>query len=530
MKTVFQIISKNRRDALFFLCIILNASVVFDLRYFPTQDSGAHAYNSNILYNLLFGDKASFSAFFSINPELVPNLTSHVIMMLFNAFLPFSAAEKLTLFIYFLLFPFLFKRMVSKFNDNKTYLIFLIFPFSHFCVLYYGFYNFAYGLLFFFMGIAYWVGHRKEFKPKQIVLFFIILILCYFSHLVAFISLVMFCGIYEVFDLILQLKGRTTIEVLKEKMILCSKATVSFIFPLTLTFLYFKKRPSLGLEYFMPVDDLNNILLKGDIFKSYDISEEAYTKPLFYLLVILFLYSWIYKIYHFIKQEKKVKFFEVTDMFFFLALVFFYLFYTQPNSDGYGGYINIRLALLANLMLFTWACVTIKRDPKFEVLVLIISLFLSYRIVQGKKNAITWLSEQFKSFEGAMEKVQDGDIVAPVFIAENFNWLGGHFSNYLGADKKVIILDNYEASSGYFPIVWNDPGMPQLIAGTPTSEEHVLAFSNRLVNYPFGTIKYVLVYGDRTDNALCNLLISEIKKNYTLEYKDKQVLLYKKNP
>lgn len=527
LKSVFQLIFKEKVDFLFFICIIFNTSIVFSLHYFLTQDSGAHAFNSNILYNLLFDDKAAYSHFFSLNTELVPNMTSHYVMLVFNAFLPFDVAEKLTLLIYFISFPLLFRKLIYLFNKNSTFLIFLIFPFTHFCVLYYGFYNFAYGILFFLLGIIYWVSNRRKFKLKQIILFFIIVTMNYFSHLVAFISLFMFCAVFEFLDFLIQIKTENLSNRIKSKIILSFKLILSFSIPLTLTFIYFNNRPSRE-KSFLPIEKLHDIIINGEIFTSYNVFEERFSKPLFWLLTFLFLYAFITKIEKYRLTRKISRVIELSDVFFVFSLIFFYLFYTQPNSDGYGGYISIRLALFAQLILIMWICSTIKRDIKIEFVSLFIIIYLSYNIFEGKKNGLAWLNAQFKDFEGAIEKIKDGDIIVPVYFSENYNWLGGHFSNYLGADKKAIVLENYEASSGYFPVVWNNLDMAASFYGKPNSLEECSAFGNRIVNYPYGKIDYIFIYGNRVDEPLCQGLIDEVKKYYVLVYNKGDVFLYKK--
>ena len=522
MKNLF----KNKRDLLFLICVVINATIVFSYKYFPAQDSGAHAYNSNILYHLLFGNSETFSAFYSINSEPVPNLTAHVVMLFFNSFLPFNTAEKLVLFIYFLSFPLLFKKLVSSFNSNNTYLIFLVLPFTHFSALYWGFFNFAYGILFFLLGVIYWTNNRSNFNVKQIVLFFVIVTMCYFSHLVAFIALAMFCGLFELMDFFLKLKENLKPNALKEKLILFLKAMSSLSLPLILTFLYFSKRPSEGIESFLPKEQLNKMLLNGDILKSYGAGEEIATKPIFYLMIIAVIYALVSKAKDYIDRKPGFKIIQLSDAFFIFSLVFFYLFYTQPDSDGYGGYIVIRLALYAFLIMLIWICATIKQDVTFGIASFIFILIFNYVLVQGKKEGIAWMNSHLKKFDGAIEKLHDGDIVAPVFIADN--WLGGHLSNYAGSDKEVVILDNYEATSGYFPVVWKDPSMQLNVNGKPESPEHYLNFIQKLVNYPFGKINYVLVYGEKNDNENCVKLMDEIRKYYVLDFSDGDVFLYKR--
>jgi hypothetical protein len=42
------------------------------------------------------------------------------------------------------------------------------------------------------------------------------------------------------------------------------------------------------------------------------------------------------------------------------------------------------------------------------------------------------------------------------------NWLFVHAWQYMGADKPMILLDNYEANTGYFPLTWKPEVNPYL--------------------------------------------------------------------
>jgi hypothetical protein len=516
-------LKNSAKEGVFYLIVIINASIVFSFEYFPTLDSGAHAYNSNIIVDLLFG--SVYDDYFIINSELVPNLTAHVVMAAFNSFLPFNTAEKLTLFIYFVSFPILFRLLLSKFKKGNTWFVFLVFPFTHFATLYWGFYNFAYGVLFFLLGIIYWISNRDNFTIKNIVVYFFITILSYFSHLVSFIAMVMFCGVYEILDMILNLNQLKLKTFLNQKIRLFFKGLLAFALPLYLTYSYFEKRPELGNDVFLEKNELNRMLLDGDIFKSFGSGENAYSKPLFYIIVVLFLYAIISRIFNYYQDKRKYMILQ-SDVFLVFSVIFFYLFYTQPDSDGYGGYISIRLALFANLLLAIWIALSIKRDLKIEILSFILVVFLSFQLILGKKESLGWLSSQLSNFDGVGDHLSDGDLVASVFIA-NYNWLGNHFSNYLGADKNVIVLDNYEASSGYFPVVWKNPNS-EVVLRNPNSADDVYDFKRKVMNYSNGNIKFILVYGSQVGNEFCNLLINEIENDFMLEWNHKDVFLYRK--
>ena len=58
-------------------------------------------------------------------------------------------------------------------------------------------------------------------------------------------------------------------------------------------------------------------------------------------------------------------------------------------------------------------------------------------------------------FRIAEALISPNSILLPVRTSDY--WLDSHFSNYLGISKPVLILENYEASTGYFPIIYKNP-------------------------------------------------------------------------
>ena len=52
-------------------------------------------------------------------------------------------------------------------------------------------------------------------------------------------------------------------------------------------------------------------------------------------------------------------------------------------------------------------------------------------------------------------------------INDSDNWICGHISNYLGINKPMIILENYEVSLNHFPLTWNHKKIPLLHLGNP---------------------------------------------------------------
>lgn len=109
------------------------------------------------------------------------------------------------------------------------------------------------------------------------------------------------------------------------------------------------------------------------------------------------------------------------------------------------------------------------------------------------------------------------------------HWLTFHFSNYLGVDKPMIILENYESSTGYFPIKWNTNSIPKLQFGNISVENIPCIQTMNNGDNPTKTIDYVFVLGQIEDKIdSCSIEIKRvIKENYSLIYRSNSCSLYK---
>jgi hypothetical protein len=89
---------------------------------------------------------------------------------------------------------------------------------------------------------------------------------------------------------------------------------------------------------------------------------------------------------------------------------------------------------------------------------LIIITFANYNLnTQYLKSQIE-LNEVAIDCADLSKHIEPNSVVLPLNFSGH--WITGHFSNYLGIDKPMIILENYECSVGYFPVTWNDQEFP----------------------------------------------------------------------
>ena len=103
--------------------------------------------------------------------------------------------------------------------------------------------------------------------------------------------------------------------------------------------------------------------------------------------------------------------------------------------------------------------------------------------------------------------IQPNTVVLPVNFARggkdiygqvvtDRNWIFTHQTAYLGLEKPLIIIDNYEANTGYFPIGWQKDVNPYIHLGNGKDIEG-MAENAEINNYKNSTgvnIDYILMW------------------------------------
>lgn len=136
------------------------------------------------------------------------------------------------------------------------------------------------------------------------------------------------------------------------------------------------------------------------------------------------------------------------------------------------------------------------------------------------------IDAEYKDFIKAEKYIDHNSIVAPFF----FNRCGfaEHFSNYLSNSKDLIILENYEAATQYFPVVWRKDNMQQAYF---TDSLSVISQGLFTTGQKHGTLTpdYVVINGRDPGNAVYRSLIRHISRPFSLIYSNNTVSLYKKH-
>jgi hypothetical protein len=250
--------------------------------------------------------------------------------------------------------------------------------------------------------------------------------------------------------------------------------------------------------------------------------EEIITEQFFHLLLFLLLISFLVNRDLFSLKEKFAHP-KMMVAYFPLVLAIIFLFALPDGSSA--GMMSDRLSL----MMYLFFVILIVSQPLPRRIKIIFSvLFISLHVILITKHSPTLLelNANAKTINETASHMEDNSIVLPVNLSDN--WLQGHFSNYLGTDKPLVILENYEVNVGWFPLQWN-ANAPNILHGNlelVSSIEWPISHNKEPKQ-----IDYIFLYGNcsKIEGEDWKKLKEIISANYNLFYesKNKYIRLYK---
>ncbi|NLF41202.1 MAG: hypothetical protein GX587_00740 [Bacteroidales bacterium] len=208
-----------------------------------------------------------------------------------------------------------------------------------------------------------------------------------------------------------------------------------------------------------------------------------------------------------------------------ISIIFLVLLFIMPDSDGHAGFISDRLCFLFYLFFTIWV-ISLKHSRRVMIiassLVIFISLCTAHLYMKRVKNH----SQIACDIEQLSGSIKENSIVLPLSIHKN--WMYGHLSNYLGVDKAMIILENYESSTGYFPLNWNHKSIPNVTLGDISA--NVFPCINWVTNVENETkaIDYIFILKDfETEPEPCiTQFLDSVKVYYRLIDNNQSGMIY----
>ncbi len=425
---------------LYGLAILLSISPFLGVTFVPSLDGPAHLYNSNLILELL-QENDFITRFYSLTSSPNPNLTGHVFLSILLLIFPAFLAEKILLIFYVVGFSYFFRKLILVQNPKGVWLTYLAFPFLYSFVFALGFYNFSLGLVFLLWGLYFWIkNENKKLNTPKIVTLFFLFTLTFFSHVFVYAVLMLVLCTRLLFSFLNTTSRVSASRKLKE---FCFSSVVSvglFIF-------YFASRPLAHNSSHKSWLTLTQDIFSLNPLVSYSKGRESVFLALVggVMLYLLFL----------VIRSKKKKWNTknlAQDSWIILSFFLFTAYFILPDSNSLGGFINTRVALVFYLLVIIWIGVH-RLTNKLVIPAICVLLFAHYQLVDYYSHSIKNLNEVAEHCYEMEEHLEKNTVVIPLNFSGD--WMKGHFSNYLGITKPLVILDNYEAVNDYFATEWN---------------------------------------------------------------------------
>jgi hypothetical protein len=116
-------------------------------------------------------------------------------------------------------------------------------------------------------------------------------------------------------------------------------------------------------------------------------------------------------------------------------------------------YISDRYILYGFLMWICW--LALQKFPRWFALISVTLVLLVNFVLMGNRQPIVKMcSRTAGEIAGIADNIEPGSVIFPVNFSTNYFY--GNIIDYLGAEKPMVILGNYECSQSYFPVKWQE--------------------------------------------------------------------------
>ena len=430
---------------------------VWSNTYFLTLDGPCHLYNASLLLDFWRGTHTGFlSKYYQLNHHIDPNWFSHIILAcLMRCFSP-QMSEKIFITFYILGFLFFSRRLILYINSENRLLVFLPFLFVYTHVFQMGFYNFSFSLVW----MMAWLYFFLRYKDSLSSYYFIpigaaIILITYLAHPIGY----MLAVAITVFILFIETASRyrSLQQTLRDssRNILVPALCILPSFLLMISFIL--SRPSSATSSgFGSFSVLSNDMMHLSGITNVIHTEDLPAKLTFFLFAIMILISLLIKIL----SRRFCRY----DALLIMAVLLTTFYLRAPNSIGGVGTVFERYQILPFIILPFWfASISF---PKWLAAIgglfaIVLTIWLMCVRIPVHKQC----SEAVAEYMSVGKYIKDESCVLPLNYSRSGNtitgasitdriWMFFHASDYLGTKKNLIMMGNYEANTGFFPILW----------------------------------------------------------------------------
>lgn len=423
----------------FRILLVLDLLLLFLTRSDPSVDGPAHLYNALILKALWSGD-ALMGAHFMVHPWPVPNWLDHAIMAPLLFVLSPWAAQKVLLMAYLTGMALGFRAVLRTWAPEQLSLAPLVFPFMHFFLFHIGFYNFSLGLALALLTIAFWSRHVDRWRWGHTVALTALALLLYFSNALALALTVAVLGC-----LLAQRVWRTWrsadpwLPALRPAL-----HTGAAFVPAVALFLWFLQiTPFHEPDPPRPFAELVQWIVDCFPLVLFHTPEEPLVTRWYSIILALLLLVRLLPVQRLRWRQG--------DLLLVPILCLTALYFTTPDS-AHAGLMSERYLSILFVLLALWTAATVRPTWQARGLVLTAALLQLGQALWITLPHRRELDRTAVEMREAGEHLRSHAVVYPVNFVDH--WAFQHVSNHLAVAKPLVILENYEARLGWFPVRW----------------------------------------------------------------------------
>ena len=441
---------------------------IWAVDYLPTVDGPSHVYNAWILRQYANAEEYPlFQQHYEIDWRPIPNWFGHAVLALLMFPFPPRTAEKVLLTGLVLLYVAAARFFAGSVDPERRWVGLLALPLLYNQLFLHGFYNFSFSLAFCLLAVGTWWRNRDKPGWRLAAKLNLLLLLCWFSHIVSLCLALAAIGILW----LATLRGRPWKEHLLHPLMLAPQALLP---------LWFVQDQGGG-----PIPSTWSAEVTRDYLLRLEVLFLFGREQLWIGMILAALFGALLLIT--LAGKRKM---GEEDGFLLVILLAIALYVLSPEGMSGGILLKNRLSLYPYLLLLPWLAPRIGKVGRAAVLVLVALL----TVLQAGK-IVEWfrlMQPDVRAFLAAVEPIPPDSRVLPLLFSRQAAPFDrgalGHVIGYPAAEKGLIDWDNYEATTGHFPLRFR-PGVGKI--DTFTLE----AFPERVRLSEYrGKVDYVLTW------------------------------------
>ena len=434
-----------RRNGLFLAAVVANLLPVVWFSHLPSGDGPAHVYNASLIGRYLFHPADPVRTFLQFNWSLPPNLLTHGLLATLMAVMSPHVAERVFVALYVVLLPFALRYAMRGGTRETGGVEFLglvaVFNY-HF---HWGFYNFIAGLVAYLFALGYWLRLRERPPTwRRLTVMATLVCVAYFCHPVPLVEFWLTAGALYAIDARRTRSWR--LGEIRQLMLASTPAGCLYLH-------YLMARaagPSVPVEW-PPVRFAGSVLVKLFPLSTFTPVERLSALSLSATIAAAAAWAWSMK-----ATDRNAR-----GLFCASALVALAVFAAPMQAAG-GTLITTRLVYFPLFLSLIWLA-TVKWPASWAagfaaagIGFTVIGLVSRWPIYERYDQRMTSFLDMASSRDGgALEFFKNaGNGIAVTLDKSGTPALSAGAWGYVAANRRSVLLSDYEAGLDYFPFIY----------------------------------------------------------------------------